>query len=276
MSGFVWLASYPKSGNTWLRAFLTSVLADGETIDINAMPAAQPSSRAILDEMFGIDTSDLTPDEILNARPAALAAEHARAGGAPFRKVHEAWIRTADGTPLFAEELTAASVYIVRDPRDVAISLAHHLGDTIDAMISFMADPKASLSGTRSAFRVHCKQPLLSWSGHFESWCDHAAPSPLLVRYEDMIDDPLAEGIRIARHIGLTKPRDIYEKAVAQSSFGALQRQEVSKSFVEVLAPGRRFFRSGKAGGWRAVLTPDQIAQIERAHAPAMRRLGYL
>lgn len=277
MSTFIWLASYPKSGNTWVRAFLSSVKRDGGPININKLDkVTQPSTRHFLDDLLGIATADLTREEILLARPAVMSAYSRTAKGATLHKVHDAWVCNAAGQSLFPSELTQASIYIVRDPRDVAISLAHHLGKTVNYAIKQMGNPSFALSDSATKSTPNTYQPLLTWSQHVESWLDRAVPSPLLVRYEDMIADPVQQGARIARHAGLEKTMDIYAQAAQNTRFSELTKQEAQLGFQEILAPGRRFFRSGKAGGWKETLTPDQAAQIEQEHGQVMRRLGYL
>lgn len=276
MSTFIWLASYPKSGNTWVRAFLSSVAQDGAPVDINRMSTPQPSTRHVLDDLLGVPTSDLTNKEILQARPAALRAYAARQKEPLISKVHEAWQKTSAGQPLFPTELTKASVYIVRDPRDVAVSFAHHLGKSIEHVITLMADPEAALSGSIDKLNTNTQQPLLSWSQHVESWLDLASPSPLLVRYEDMLADPLGQGILMAKHVGLHKETSVYEQAVQHTSFSALSQQESAGGFRETLAHGRRFFRSGRSGAWKETLSLEQIATIEKNHGSVMARLGYL
>jgi hypothetical protein len=277
MSAFIWLASYPKSGNTWVRAFLSSVKKDGRPIDINKLDiVTQPSSRYFLDDLLGIATADLTQEEVLSARPAAMSAYSRTSKGLTLHKVHDAWVRNSEGLPLFPPEFTHSSIYIVRDPRDVAISFAHHLGQSVDYAIKRMANPGSALSYNATKFTPNTSQPLLTWSQHVESWLDQADPSPLLVRYEDMLADPLQQGARIAHHAGLDKAIDVYEQAVLNTRFSELKKQETQNGFKETMAPGRHFFRSGKAGGWKEVLTPAQVAQIEHDHGQVMRRLGYL
>lgn len=277
MSRFIWLASYPKSGNTWVRAFLESVRHDGAAIDINRLSrVVQPAARSMLDELFGVPSSDLTPEEVLQARPGALQHYPSQAGEPSLHKVHDACLYLPDGQCLFPPALTLASVYIVRDPRDVAVSFAHHFGKTVDEAIATLADPNAALGASTHRLPYITLQPLLSWSQHVASWLDQAKPAALLVRYEDMLADPLAQGERIARHIGLDKPAAVYARAVRHSSFDVLRAQEAQHGFREVLAPERQFFRRGQAGAWRHSLSLAQASRIEADHHAMMQRLGYL
>ncbi|MFX4369970.1 hypothetical protein ABTA37_19770, partial [Acinetobacter baumannii] len=89
-------------------------------------------------------------------------------------KVHDAWLPTAAGEPLFPPEATAGVVCIVRDPRDVAVSLAHHLAVPIDAAIAMMADPDAQLARVERGLPLQLRQRLSTWSGHVEGWLDRS------------------------------------------------------------------------------------------------------
>ncbi len=91
----VWLASYPKSGNTWMRAFLTALLKpDKEGLDINNLvPSTIASSRQLFDEMAGVSASDLLPEEIDRLRPAIYRQNAMESEELVYHKIHDAWIR---------------------------------------------------------------------------------------------------------------------------------------------------------------------------------------
>ena len=114
----VWLASYPRSGNTWLRALLTNYLEGGETpASIDALAGGSIAiPREVFDEYLGLSSSELTEEDILSHRPLLhelLAAELPRP---TFVKVHDACLRTADGELLFPPVATYGAVYVVRTP----------------------------------------------------------------------------------------------------------------------------------------------------------------
>ena len=125
MKGIVWLASYPKSGNTWFRAFLTNLLHGGaQPVDINAFDTNSFASRPGYDRALGWESSDLTPAEIEGAR-LAVQEVIAREDDAVF-KVHEAFTDPRNGRPLFSRDATRAVLYFLRNPLDVAVSFSHH------------------------------------------------------------------------------------------------------------------------------------------------------
>jgi aryl sulfotransferase len=274
----VWLASYPKSGNTWLRMLLESVRKGGAAVDINALEqrSPQPSDRALFDAALGLGGSDLTPAEADEARPRALELFAADLKEPVLLKVHDAWRRTAEGRELFPRALTRASVYVARDPRDVAVSFAHHTGKDLDTAIGQMADAAMTWTPAGRTLARFLPQVLDSWSGHAESWLDRSGHDPLLLRYEDLLADPLSGARALCARLGWTPADSVLRAAVEHTRFERLAAQEKVAGFVERSGPGRVFFRKGVAGGWKDVLTPQQSARIERDHGPMMRRLGYL
>jgi len=191
-------------------------------------------------------------------------------------KEHDAWSRTTAGRALFDAHHTHAAIYILRDPRDVAISWAHFMGRTIDWTIRYMADHGAMIRGGTRQLSTSMPQFLGRWSTHVTGWVDESGLAPLVVRYEDMHADLPRTLHRIADHIGWTVSDEAIIGAVAATRFDRLADQERRHGFGENSDTADRFFRSGRAGGWREVLTAEQAATIERDHAQVMRRFGYL
>lgn len=283
-----WLASYPKSGNTWMRILLANLLAADEApIGINEIRISNgiAASRPMFDQSLLIDSGLLTQDEIDCLRP-RLHEELARAAGAGydggdlpavrFVKVHDAYTLTAKGDPLLAGAGGAhGAIVIVRDPRDVASSLAHHQDMPIDEAIAFMAMPLAAFPNNRRA--THLGQRVLAWHLHVASWLEQDDIPVHLVRYEDMVSDARAVLRCVAAFAGLDATDDAIDRAVRFSRFAELQRQERKEGFREAPVPvqHRRFFRRGEAGAWRGELTAEQVARIEAVQGPMMCRLGY-
>ena len=284
-----WIASYPKSGNTWMRILLGNLLAkDDAPVAINAIPgyvSGLAASRAMFEELLLIDTGALTQDEIDCLRP-RLYEELARGVGSSygtgdlpavrFAKVHDAYTLTARGEPLLAGARGAdGAIVVVRDPRDIVASLAHHRDTPVDEAIQFMAAPRATFGSDGRATQL--RQRLLAWHLHVASWLEQSDIPVQLVRYEDMLSDAEAVLRRAAAFTGLDASGDGLARAVRFSGFAELRRQEQQEGFSEAMlaAEYRSFFRRGEAGAWRDELTPEQVARIEAVQGAMMHRLGY-
>ena len=189
-----------------------------------------------------------------------------------FVKTHNALLQIA-GAPLITPEVTAGAIYIVRDPRDIAVSYSRHRGRSIDDTIDFMANPEAATGGTDR--RVY--ERLGSWSLHVHSWTNRPDKRVRIVRYESMVEAPEATFGPQILWLGQTPPPERLHRAIRFSSFRELQAQERAKGFKERAAGSTApFFGTGRPGNWRSILTPAQQARIERDHGTIMRRFGYL
>ncbi len=292
MTRTVWLASYPKSGNTWLRMLIANLSAkDDKPVDINDLRerGGIASARGPFDHLLLIESGLLTHDEIDCLRPrvyedlarGAQDDEYDTRQDAPpvrFVKVHDAYTLTPKGEPLLAGARGAdGAIVIVRDPRDVAPSLANHNRGSIDDAIIFMNDANAGFCVRTTRQHTQFRQILPGWSGHIASWLDQSDIPVHLVRYEDMQADTAGTLRRALAFAGRPASDEEIRRAVALADFTQLRQQELDKGFREAPRPqsGGSFFRRGEAGAWRDELSAAQIARIEAEHAPTMRRLGY-
>ena len=283
----VWLASYPRSGNTWTRALLANLLsAADEPVSVNRIAAGadlDSYDREEFEEWTGASSGSCTDDEADLLRPAFHRARAARAdarrpgeGGRPlFGRVHDAFHRNRAGEWLFPDDATAGAVYVLRNPLDVAVSWAFFSGrEDFAHSIAMLNDCGACLAG-RGALQL--RQRLLDWSGHVRSWT--AVPFPVLVvRYEDMLADTVGQLRRIARFLRLEEAGDESRLrcAVAFSSCARLRQGEEREGFSERrFGSSRFFFRSGRAGDWRRHLSAAQARSVVRAHAGTMAAFGY-
>ena len=200
MGKLIWIASYPKSGNTWVRAFLHNYIRQGDApydinrltdltaADVNAeryrrydpRPASQYAiadvqrmRRLVHRDLMGLDTTLV------------------------FVKTHNARMDIA-GAPLITPEATAGAIYVVRDPRDIAVSYSAHLGRSLDETIDRMADPEAATGGTDAkVYELHS-----SWSAHVRSWLNPPDPMVPALRYEALAAAPEAVFGRLIEWLG--------------------------------------------------------------------------
>lgn len=286
----IWLASYPKSGNTWMRMLLGALdLANEGPIDINSVLRSDgtTAARGWFDNVTLLESGLLTFAEIDALRPRVYEARTQQDDGdepacgvanARFVKVHDAYTLNAEGEPLLAGARGAdGAVLIVRDPRDVAPSLANHNGSSIDAAIEFMANVQTAFCSQPDRQHNQLRQLLGSWSWFVATWLDQRDIPVHLVRYEDLHADAEAVLAGVLEFAGEVVPQQQIRSAVARTNFAEIKAQERKSGFRE--APRRAqppaFFRRGECGAWRDELTAGQVARIEAEHAPMMRRLSY-
>lgn len=277
MSAIVWLASYPKSGNTWLRVFLTNYLRNADApADINALDSGPiASARSMFEELVGVEASDLTPAQIETLRPQVYRLMAAEAERTLFLKVHDAFTRNSDGAPLFPADATRGVIYILRHPCDVVVSYAHHNSQTLAQTIAQLNAATTCLANYENTLNIQLRQKLLSWSEHVGSWLESGL-NVHVMRYEDMLAQPVAAFGAAVRFLQLEYDVARLERAIEFSRFQELRAQETKNNFQERAPHAPNFFRQGKAGAWRETLSAAQVAAIVNAHADVMRRFGYL
>jgi aryl sulfotransferase len=274
----VWLASYPKSGSTWLRAMLTHLLhAPGEDFSVNALAGGiVGGDRHALDDACAISSAEMTPAELLPYR-ALLHRQMAAEAAAPFFvKTHDLYACAPDGTALFPADASRAAIYIVRNPLDVALSFSHHSQQDLDATIARMADGQATLNVWPDRISDFLPVHLGRWSDHIAGWTQQEAIPVCLIRYEDMLADPAAALARVAAAAGIDAAPDTIAAAARASSLDRLQAREAAEGFSEKPANMPTFFRSGRAGEWASALTEAQVARIVADHGDRMAALDYL
>lgn len=274
MGQIIWLASYPKSGNTWLRAFLANYQAGGsEPVDINRLPELSFSDNRVryFDQVAGRPTAGLPFADIHRLRPAVHRLFAQARDGTVLVKTHCVLSRI-DDIPTITPELTAAALYVVRTPLDVAVSFAHHFGLSVASAVQAISFPqlKSAPQGDTVA------QPFSDWSRHVVSWLDAPGLNVHMLRYEDMHRAPARVFKGVIAFLGWRFEPERLRRAIRQSDFRTLAAQERDGGFVEASRKAERFFRRGQIGSWRTELTADQAAFLIDRHRVVMTRLGYL
>ncbi|MEQ8345727.1 MAG: sulfotransferase domain-containing protein [Sneathiellaceae bacterium] len=274
MAGIIWLASYPKSGNTWLRAFLHNLLRDpAKPMEINALDQFTHGDtlRHWYQRAAGAPINGWAQADIAQLRPKVHRLLTESWPDSVFVKTHNA-LATVDGVPLITMEHTAAAIYVVRDPRDVAVSMTHHFGLTLDQAIAMLDSETAATAMTA----LNVPQFYGRWSEHVEGWTNQESEQMHVIRYEDMHLRPRSAFGKVVAFLKLPPDRKRLDKAIRFASFRVLQGQERKTGFREKSEHAEAFFRSGQVGQWKRVMTPEQARAIETAHEKVMRRFGYL
>jgi hypothetical protein len=279
VSKIIWLASYPKSGNTWMRILLTNYIRNSQVpADINKLEGGPiASARVWFDEWAGVEASALDDDNIERLRPGVYKCMSREEQETLYMKVHDSWSRTDQGEGLFPIDVTSGVIYILRNPLDMASSCANHWGVSLEQAVSDLCNIDHSIARSVGGMSDQLKQKLSSWSGHVKSWIDESDLPIHLVRYEDLKLDPERSFGEVVRFCRLPWDANRVNRAVAFSNFAEMQRQELASDFVE--RPPRakgNFFRRGQAGSWRDELPTHLAQRLIDAHGETMRRFGYL
>ena len=273
MANIIWLASYPKSGNVWLQAFLHNLISNSrqapspETIggfctpESAALHFMTPDSRPL---------GAWTREETARRRAGAHKAITGLRSDNVFASTRVA-LSTSGGAPIITMELTAASFYLVRNPLDVAVSLAAQGDRSIDEAILHLETEYESENSDQFAYEYQG-----SWSTNVLSWTQQRHAGLHLLRYEDMLSVPEQAFGPLASFLGFDTSPERLARAIRFSSFADLAEEEDKSTFTSSSGGVRRVLRVGKSDQWREVLSADQVRRVVDRHDKQMERFGYI
>ncbi len=276
-----WLASYPKSGNTWVRMFWRSYfLPSNQVFSLN--------KRGNLDlEVFNFPTAD--------------QLKEANVDHTDFRNIAKNWITLQDIINLNNKlnflkthngnftlnnyaftntDNTIGGIYIVRDPRDVVLSNANHFGiDNEESTKMLLNMESYEIEDFDIDKKEKFRKSLMgSWSSNYLSWKNYKGRKIHLMKYENLVENPRRVFTKMLEYMKSIFPVDIdpdrVRKAVEETAFDKLQNLEDKEGFTEV-GMGK-FFRKGKVGEWKEKLDPKLVKIIEDHFRKEMMELNYL
>ncbi|MEI4196833.1 sulfotransferase domain-containing protein [Roseovarius sp. E0-M6] len=270
----IWLASYPKSGNTWTRIFLANYLMNWEKpVPINqvhrfGMGDSIPKMyHMVAGKEIDINNMHLT----LGLRDRVLRGVVANNSDVNFVKTHNQR-GSLYGVEMIPEKYTRSAIYIMRNPLDVAVSYARHYNISYDLTAEAFCRSD-TLNGPDPSSVV---QFLGSWTDHVKSWTRFSQFHKVIVRYEDLLDDPETHFTKMLKLVGVPVDPDRLKKAIRFSSFKEVAAQEAEYGFAEKPDSAEKFFNSGQSGKWRDKLPKKVVDQIVKVNGPTMEKYGYL
>ena len=270
----IWLASYPKSGNTWLRSFLTNYLnKNTSNFNFNLLNQIKKFPRRELIDELKINFNKfeeivknwINMQEFINLKQEFT-----------YLKTHNAMC-TINNYPFTNKKNTIGVIYLVRDPRDVVLSHSNHLNQSIEktykSMINKSACEKIDDKGNDETI-------LGSWSENYKSWRDYSSVKKIIIKYEDLILNPYKNFFKIISYLNkinnLTIDEEMIKRSIENTSFKKLQNLEKKDGFVDSSSKNGIFFRKGKIGNWKNELDIKISSQIEQVFKEEMKELGYL
>jgi hypothetical protein len=272
------IASYPKSGNTWVRLFFENLLRDeGTPVSINDIRNGSYGfeRRLLFDSDAPAAAADLLPDEMENLLPGIYAQWAIDASGPVLVKVHDRARRTPAGPWLFPPEHVRAVLYLARHPFDVAVSYAHHLNIPVAQAVGNLCSEDHVIAGVEGSLPLPLAERPGSWSSNVDSWLDLKCYPVTLMRYEDLYSNPLEGFTSLAEAAGMGAREDKIALSVAATRFDRLRSEEHAHGFRERRHASSAFFRNGRPQSWRGVLSDTLREHLASCCAPAMDRLGY-
>jgi len=278
-ANLIWLASYPKSGNTWVRIFFYNLLKGAKgNVDLANLSEIgfSTSSKKNMDLLLGIDSSHLNINELNFFLPQVLKLKSSEYLDKTFVKTHSSFIKNRVGEYIFPMESSFKAIYLIRNPLDVCVSYTHHCGSNYSSIVDDMADKDQYLGWVNNFNRFQIPQFLSSWSEHVLSWEKFPSSKLLVVRYEDLISDPLVYFHKMAKFLEYDFDLGQIESAINKSDFKKLQRLEQNKGFREKPSTSKKFFRKGKVGDWKTELKNKQVQKIISEHKEMMLKYNYI
>ena len=270
----LWVASYPKSGNTWIRALISTYLYsnDGEFNFDLLLKIPKFIQEQYISPLIKLDELKKDPLKISEYWEGAQLRINLD-NQVKFFKTHNACVSYKN--KWFTDENnTIGYIYIVRDPRAVACSLAHHANISTETSVNdLLNNNQIGYNGPYKLAEIPS-----SWKINYLSWKKGKKFKGIVIKYEDLIDDTKKEFKKVLNFLNSIMNINIDEKKVLQSinscQFSKLKKMEDIHGFEE--ATNNKFFRIGKKDTWKDELSRDLRRKIEVNFRDEMVELGYL
>ena len=276
----IWIASYPKSGNTYIRSFLAAYYftEKGEfdfslIKNIRQFPNVEFFEKPY-DNVEEVSKHWLDAQKIIKEKRKIL-----------FFKTHSC-LGKYKGRAFTTKDFSLGGIYIVRDPRNIITSVKNHYSFDDKSALKFLTNINTGIREENSEdFRTWSL--LSSWSNHYKSWIKSNNFRKLLIKYEDFETEKYStfRDIIIFVNTLMNKTERVdkkkLEKAIETTNFKVLKEKENKEGFDEapystVDKKKKVFFNLGFNNNWKNLLNEDTRKKIELEFTNEMKELGYL
>ena len=278
----IWIASYPKSGNTWLRSLLASYFysKNGE-FDFKLLEKIKlfPRVEDFMNDKDEYKTLESTSNNWINKQ-----TEINKDRKIKFLKTHNA-ICKINGNSFTDAKNSLGGIYIVRDPRNVITSLANHYQIDINEALEFMHNDKRYIY-KKVGTRYLAFSPLFSWSQHLESWTKCKLFPVLVIKYEDLYSETFLTFKKVINFISdisksnISFKREKTKKCIASCDFENLKNLENRKGFNEAMIKKDKsgtinFFNLGINNDYRKLLSPKIVEKMNQLYKEKLFEFNY-
>ncbi len=278
----IWLASYPKSGNTWLRSLLASYYhSKSGDFDFNLLNNIDQFPSV---NYFKNDQDLYLKPEDTSKKWITKQKEINTDKKIKLFKTHNA-ICKINNNPFTDEKNTLGAIYVVRDPRNVITSLANHFQISRNEALNFMNDEKRALIEKKDQ-RFLGFIALFSWRLHVNSWNNCKLFPVLTIRYEDLelstfeTFKKVIEFIKNISNSNISFNREKAKKTIVSCDFEKLKSLEEKNGFKEAMLKkdksGRvKFFNLGRENNFKKILDPILVDQMNNTYKEYLTKFNY-
>ena len=280
-----WIASYPKSGNTWIRSLLCSYYYtnDGVFTDDTLLKniGQFPEKKYFEKFNYNISVPGDTARFWIKAQELINQDKKLR-----FFKTHN-FLGMINNTQFTNEKYTLGAIYILRDPRNIITSLKHHFEMSYEESLKFMLNERKFTYDYFKKNDYGDFQFLSSWEKNYQTWINNKIFPTLVIKYEDLISNTYDEFKKIINFIDnlINKKNEFDKKKVLNSlsstSFSNLKKIENIKGFSESLNSKTNnkkipFFNLGPENNWENKLDKDFKIKVNEVFKKNLEELRYL
>lgn len=278
----IWIASYPKSGNTWLRSIISALVYSKDgifTFDKLSKIDQFPEKKFFKDLVKNFRDFDEIKKNWITAQDKINLDEKIK-----FFKTHQGNFKI--GNDHFTNnQNTQAVIYIVRDPRNLVTSISNHYSLSLNEACKFLTSPELMGNGKSWEEKKDGIFNFLGkWNEHYKSWTNNTK-NLLLLRYEDLINEPKKELEKIIfflnKYINFDTNDIKIDNILESTNFKNLKKMEQEGSFTENVIKKEtgsnvNFFNLGPKNIWQNSLDKKIIKKIEDNFKDEMKEIGYL
>tara|TARA_Y200000002_G_scaffold329685_1_gene293929 strand:- start:54 stop:902 length:849 start_codon:yes stop_codon:yes gene_type:complete len=279
----IWIASYPKSGNTWLRSLISSYyFSEDGLFNQNSLPLIQQFPQKKYFKSFNYN-----PEIVTDTAKFWISAQKIinKDKKVKFFKTHNA-LSAINNSKFTDKKNTIGCIYVVRDPRNVITSIQNHYEMTKEESLNFMLNESKfiydySIKNDYSNFQF-----ISSWAKNYQSWLNQKIFSVILIKYEDLIKDTFETFKKVIEFIELiTKSQKAYneEKAkisIQSTTFEKMKKIERNDGFIEsVLSKNENqkipFFHLGPRNNWENIFDENYQKKLNLTFKQNLKELNY-